>query len=330
MRDLLRGYATAILESAATAGRARSRSRMIWARFRGPSPSLTRSATCSRMGPYRPGHVAVSCTISWMQRPQPSLRLSFPGQHLWSLLAEFPVAVLALVELALETADAADAGQVRTVPAEELLGGRTAVRERIRGYADRLFQEVDRLELIDDIEDELVRFARILDSSRGLRHALGDPSTAVAQRVALVGDLLRGKVLVATARLVAYVLQAGHIRDLVGTLEWVAGLAAEERGGASPRCARRSSSMMTSTSGSSRRSSARRVVRSKFACRSSPRCWAGWRSRSAIPSSTARCGTVSTSSAKPWPRRRPCETCRLSSMTVPEPRRRGQRTPTDA
>jgi F-type H+-transporting ATPase subunit delta len=138
--------------------------------------------------------------------------------------------VLALVELALETADAADAGQVRTVPAEELLGGRTAVRERIRGYADRLFQEVDRLELIDDIEDELVRFARILDSSRGLRHALGDPSTAVAQRVALAGDLLRGKVLVATARLVTYVLQAGHIRDLVGTLEWVAGLAAEERG----------------------------------------------------------------------------------------------------
>ena len=152
----------------------------------------------------------------------------------WAALVEpapeFPVAVLALVELALETADAADAGQVRTVPAEELLGGRTAVRERIRGYADQLFQEVDRLELIDDIEDELVRFARILDSSRGLRHALGDPSTAVAQRVALAGDLLRGKVLVATARLVTYVLQAGHIRDLVGTLEWVAGLAAEERG----------------------------------------------------------------------------------------------------
>jgi F-type H+-transporting ATPase subunit delta len=143
---------------------------------------------------------------------------------------EFPVAVLALVELALETADAVEAGRTRPVSAEELLGGRTAVRERIRGYADRLFQEVDRLEIIDDIEDELVRFARIVDSNRALRQALGDPSTSVRQRVGLVGDLLQGKVLPATARLVAYVLKAGHSRDLVGTLEWVAGLAAEERG----------------------------------------------------------------------------------------------------
>jgi F-type H+-transporting ATPase subunit delta len=138
--------------------------------------------------------------------------------------------VLELVELALETADAEEAGHLRLVPAEELLGGRTAVRERIRGYADRLFQEVERLELIDDIEDELVRFARIVDSSLGLRRGLVDPSAPVAQRVALLDDLLSGKVLPATARLAAYVLKAGHSRDLVGTLEWVAGLAGEERG----------------------------------------------------------------------------------------------------
>jgi F-type H+-transporting ATPase subunit delta len=144
--------------------------------------------------------------------------------------AEFPVAVSALVGIALETADAAEEGQVRSVPAEELLGGRCAVRERIRGYADRLFQEVDRLETIDDIEEELVRFARIVDSNRVLRLALSDPANPVAQRVALVGDLLDAKVLPATARLVSYVLRAGHSRDLVGTLEWVAGLAAEERG----------------------------------------------------------------------------------------------------
>ena len=93
-----------------------------------------------------------------------------------------------------------------------------------------MFQEVERLELIDDIEDELVHFARIVELSRGLRQALGDPSKAVAQRVVLLDDLLRGKVLPATARLAAYVLRAGHSRDLVGTLEWVAGLAAEERG----------------------------------------------------------------------------------------------------
>ena len=229
MRDLLRGYATAILESAATAGRALEVANDLGAFSRALTESdPLRNVLTDGAVPARARRGVVHDLLDAKAAAESQALVS------WAALVEpapeFPVAVLALVELALETADAADAGQVRTVPAEELLGGRTAVRERIRGYADRLFQEVDRLELIDDIEDELVRFARILDSSRGLRHALGDPSTAVAQRVALAGDLLRGKVLVATARLVTYVLEAGHIRDLVGTLEWVAGLAAEERG----------------------------------------------------------------------------------------------------
>jgi F-type H+-transporting ATPase subunit delta len=229
MRDLLRGYATAILESAATAGRALEVANDLDAFSRALTESdPLRNVLTDGAVPARARRGVVHDLLDAKAAAESQALVS------WAALVEpapeFPVAVLALVELDLETADAADAGQVRTVPAEELLGGRTAVRERIRGYADRLFQEVDRLELIDDIEDELVRFARILDSSRGLRHALGDPSTAVAQRVALAGDLLRGKVLVATARLVTYVLEAGHIRDLVGTLEWVAGLAAEERG----------------------------------------------------------------------------------------------------
>ncbi len=104
------------------------------------------------------------------------------------------------------------------------------MRERIRGYADRLFQEVDRLERIDEIENEVVGVAGVVESSRELRQALGDRSRPVDQRVALVDGLLRDKVQTVTARLVSYVLRAGHVRDLVGALEWVAGLAAEERG----------------------------------------------------------------------------------------------------
>ena len=63
-----------------------------------------------------------------------------------------------LLDLAEQTAEAAEAGRSLFVSPEELLGGRTAVRERIRGYADRLFQEVDELERIDEIEDELLPF----------------------------------------------------------------------------------------------------------------------------------------------------------------------------
>ncbi|MGD0873535.1 MAG: ATP synthase F1 subunit delta [Acidimicrobiales bacterium] len=229
MRDLLRGYATAILESAAEAGRARQ----MVGDLRAFSLALTESDTLR--------NVLTDATIPARARRGVvhdllDEKAAAESQALacWAALvepaAEFPAAVLELVELALETADAEEAGHLRLVPAEELLGGRTAVRERIRGYADRLFQEVERLELIDDIEDELVRFARIVDSSLGLRRGLVDPSAPVAQRVALLDDLLSGKVLPATARLAAYVLKAGHSRDLVGTLEWVAGLAGEERG----------------------------------------------------------------------------------------------------
>lgn len=229
MRDLLRGYATAILESAAVSGHARQVANDLGAFSRALTESdPLRNVLTDVAIPARARRGVVHDLLDAKAAAESQALLSWAA--LVEPAAELPVAVLALVQLASETADAAEAGRVRPVPAEELLGGRTAVRERIRGYADRLFQEVDRLETIDDIEAELVRFARIVDANRVLRQALGDASTAVAQRVALVGDLLEAKVLPATARLATYVLKAGHSRDLVGTLEWVAGLAAEERG----------------------------------------------------------------------------------------------------
>jgi F0F1-type ATP synthase delta subunit len=166
MRDLLRGYATAILESAATAGRALEVANDLDAFSRALTESdPLRNVLTDGAIPARARRGVVHDLLDAKAAAESQALVS------WAALVEpapeFPVAVLALVELALETADAADAGQVRTVPAEELLGGRTAVRERIRGYADRLFQEVDRLELIDDIEDELVRFARILTRAVG-------------------------------------------------------------------------------------------------------------------------------------------------------------------
>ena len=229
MRDLLRGYAIAIFESAAASGRARQVATDLGAFSRVLTESdPLRNVLTDAAIPARARRGVVHDLLDAKAAAESQALLSWAA--LVEPAAELPVAVLALVQLASETADVAEAGRARPVPAEELLGGRTAVRERIRGYADRLFQEVDRLETIDDIEDELVHFARIVDANRALRQALSDPSTAVAQRVALVGELLEAKVLPATARLAAYVLKAGHSRDLVGTLEWVAGLAAEERG----------------------------------------------------------------------------------------------------
>jgi F-type H+-transporting ATPase subunit delta len=229
MRDLLRGYATAALESAAKAGDARRLatdlagfSRVLLA------SDLLRNALTDPAIPARARRGVVHDLLEGKAAPESQALLAWAA--LVEAAGEFPLVVLALLELAEQTADAAEAGRLLLVPPEELLGGRTAVRERIRGYADRLFQEVDRLERIDDIEDELFRFAKIVEANRSLRLALGDPSVAVGRRVGLVEDLLRDKAQPATSRLVAYVLKAGHVRDLAGTFEWLAELAAQERG----------------------------------------------------------------------------------------------------
>ena len=229
MRDLLAGYATATLESAAMSGHTRQVATDLTAFSRAlvesdslrnvlTDPAIPARARRGVVNDLLEDKAAVEsqALVSWAVSVEPA--------------GELPLVVPALVQLAHETADAANAGQVRNVPDDELLGGRAAVRERIRGYAGRIFQEVDRLERIDDIEDELFRFARIIDTSRELRRALADPSIDVGRRVRLVEDLVRGKMQPATARLATYVLRAGHVRDLVGTLEWLAELAAEERG----------------------------------------------------------------------------------------------------
>jgi F-type H+-transporting ATPase subunit delta len=229
MRDLLRGYAAATFESAAAAGHARqvANDLDVFARVLMDSEALHNVLTDTSIPP-RARRGVVHDLLE--QKGAPETRELVSWAVLVEAAAEIPAAIFELEGLAHESADAVDTGLGLALKDEELLGGRSAVRERIRGYADRLFQEAQRRESIDDLEDEVVRFARVVESNRELRQALGEPARPVGQRVALVADLLRNKVQPATARLVEYVLKAGHVRDLAGTLEWAAGLAAEERG----------------------------------------------------------------------------------------------------
>jgi F-type H+-transporting ATPase subunit delta len=229
MRDLLRGYAVATLESAAAAERARGVADDLAAfsrAFRDSEP--LHSVLTDVAIPVTARRGVVHDLLEAKSTAQAEQLIS------WAVLvepaAELPAALFELVELAGDIAEVADAGGTQAIGAEEVLGGRTAVRERIRGFADRLFQEAARRESIDELENEVVRFSRIVAANRELRQVLTDPNRPVGLRVTLVADLLQGKVQPATARLAAYVLRAGHVRDLVGTLEWVAALAAEERG----------------------------------------------------------------------------------------------------
>jgi len=85
---------------------------------------------------------------------------------------------------------------------------------RIEGYARGLF-EIARAEgTIDEVEDELFRFARSYESSDQLRNALTDEQIPASRRQAIVEDLLGGKVTPTTTQLISMVVGSGRARDL--------------------------------------------------------------------------------------------------------------------
>lgn len=84
----------------------------------------------------------------------------------------------------------------------------------IEGYARALF-EVARAEgTLDEVEDELFRFARSYESSDALRSALSDEHIPADKRQAIVEDLLDGKATGTTVQLVSMVIGSGRSRDL--------------------------------------------------------------------------------------------------------------------
>jgi F-type H+-transporting ATPase subunit delta len=90
---------------------------------------------------------------------------------------------------------------------------------RIEGYARALF-EVARAEgTLDEVEDELFRFARSYESSDALRNALTDEMVPAAKRQAIVEDLLGGKATSTTTQLVSMVVGSGRGRDLPAIID---------------------------------------------------------------------------------------------------------------
>jgi F-type H+-transporting ATPase subunit delta len=107
--------------------------------------------------------------------------------------------------------------------------GHQAARQRVGGFAAALYEDlpVDRLE---EVEDELFRFARTVETAPALRSALTDRDLPVAVRRGVVDDLLSGKVQPATLRLADFTVAGGRPRDMVGTLYWLVEATAQARG----------------------------------------------------------------------------------------------------
>lgn len=90
---------------------------------------------------------------------------------------------------------------------------------RIDGYARALF-EIARAEgTLDEVEDELFRFARSYESSEELRNALTDDAIPAARRQSIVEDLLDGKATPTTVQLVSLVVAGGRSRDLPAIID---------------------------------------------------------------------------------------------------------------
>jgi len=107
--------------------------------------------------------------------------------------------------------------------------GRLGSRNRVSGYAAAVFETVTTAE-IEEIEDQLFRFARTVESNRKLRSALGNRDLPVAVRQQVIADLMGDKVLPATRRLAAYAVRGGRARDIVSTLDALVEDAARARG----------------------------------------------------------------------------------------------------
>jgi ATP synthase F1 delta subunit len=112
---------------------------------------------------------------------------------------------------------------------EEMPLGLLQSRQRIGGFATALHEDHSTADL-ESMEDELFRFARIVQSTPALRGALVDRDLSVEARQALATQLLEGKVLPGTLDLVRYVVAGGRARDIVGSLDWLVEQTAKARG----------------------------------------------------------------------------------------------------
>jgi len=116
----------------------------------------------------------------------------------------------------------------RELLAEEPISTRGEWRDFASGYSSAVFEDAELSEL-EEIEDEVFRFARIVESHPSLRSALSDPNRSLEDRRRLVSEMLESKVRPASLQIIQIPLQ-GRVRDVVGALDWLADGAARARG----------------------------------------------------------------------------------------------------
>jgi F-type H+-transporting ATPase subunit delta len=105
----------------------------------------------------------------------------------------------------------------------------SATDSRIDGYARGLFELARAEGTLDEVEDELFRFARSYEASEELRSTLADENIPAAKRQSIVEDLLDGKATPTTVHLVSMVIGSGRARELPAIVDRMVSRAASSK-----------------------------------------------------------------------------------------------------
>lgn len=100
---------------------------------------------------------------------------------------------------------------------------------RIEAYAQALLHVARADRRLAGVEDDLFRFARVLEASDELRQALTDPQLPVERRLAVIEQLVHGRALDTSIALISMIVAAGHAADLSAVVGRFLELSAAER-----------------------------------------------------------------------------------------------------
>jgi F-type H+-transporting ATPase subunit delta len=101
--------------------------------------------------------------------------------------------------------------------------------ERSDAYAAAFLAVISAEDTLGEVDDELFRFARILEGNDELLETLSDPHIEPARRQQVVTDLLGGKASPTTVNLVGLVVGNGRARELPEIVDSLVSLRAASR-----------------------------------------------------------------------------------------------------
>ena len=101
--------------------------------------------------------------------------------------------------------------------------------DRIESWAQALLEIAQAEDHLSEVEDELFRFARIIEGNDELRMALSNPGQPAERRAAIVDELLENRSLQMTRAMAAFIVGAGRGHDLPAIVARFVELAAQSR-----------------------------------------------------------------------------------------------------